>query len=124
MITELRTRNNSIVLQVSGHQQNPAHVNAVSESQQETNSRMSVLSVSTKLRAGFWNIHTMYETGKQAQVLREMKQNRLHILGVSESRWTDFGKKTTSKGETIIFSGRRDGQHHEGVAIILGKTAA
>ena len=43
---------------------------------------------------------------------------------MSESRWTDFGKKTTSTGETIIFSGRRDGQHHEGVAIILGKTAA
>ena len=87
-------------------------------------SRMSVLSVRTKLRVGFWNVRTMHETGKQAQVLREMKQNRLHILGVSESRWTDFGKKTTSKGETIIFSGRRDGQHHEGVAIILGKTAA
>ena len=87
-------------------------------------SRMSVLSVRTKLRVGFWNVRTMYETGKQAQVLREMKQNRLHILGVSESRWTDFGKKTTSNGETIIFSGRRDGQHHEGVAIILGKTAA
>ena len=66
----------------------------------------------------------MYETEKQAQVLREMKQNRLPILGLSESRWTDFGKKTTSTGETIIFSGRRDGQHHEGVAIILGKTAA
>ena len=65
----------------------------------------------------------MYKTEKQAQVLREMKQNRLHILGVSESRWTDFGNKT-STGETIIFSGRRDVQHHEGVAIILGKTAA
>ena len=66
----------------------------------------------------------MYETGKQAQVFREMKQNRLHILGVSDSRWTDFGRKTTRTGETIIFSGRRDGHHHEGVAIILGKTAA
>ena len=79
MITETRTKNNSIVLQVSGYQQNPARVNAVCESQQETNITISVLSVNTKLRVGFWNDRTMYETGNQAQVLREMKQNRLHI---------------------------------------------
>ena len=53
-------------------------------------SRISVLSVRTKLRVGFWNVRTMHETGKQAKVLREMKQSRLHILRVIESRWTDF----------------------------------
>lgn len=99
-------------------------MNASSEIQQEASSMKSILNTRTKLRVGFWNVRTMYETGKQAQVLREMKENKLHILGVSECRWTDFGKNTTSTGETIVFSGRKDGRHHEGVAIILSKSAA
>lgn len=46
--------------------------------------------------------------GKQAQVLREMKENRMYVLGISACRWTDFGKSVTSSGEIIVYSGRRD----------------
>lgn len=52
----------------------------------EANSKMSVLSTGSKLIFGFWNVRTMYETGKQAQVLLEMKQNRLHILGIGDCK--------------------------------------
>lgn len=76
------------------------------------------------MRVGFWNVRNMYETGKQPQVLREIKENRLHVLGISECRWTDFEKSVTSTGEIIVYPGRRDNQHHDGVAIILRKTAA
>ena len=101
-------------------------MNDVSEIRLEANNKRSILNTRTKLRIGFWNVRTMYETGKQAQVLREMKENKLHILGISECRWTDFGKITTGTGtgETIVFSGRKDGRHHEGVAIVLGKSDA
>lgn len=30
----------------------------------------------------------------------------------------------TNSGEAIIYSGRRDGRHHEGVALVLRKVAA
>jgi len=99
-------------------------MNGTSESQQEAGRMRSILSTRTKLKVGFWNVRTMYEAGKQAKVLREMKDSKLHILGISECRWTDCGKNMTSTGETIIYSGRKDGRHHEGVAIILSKTAA
>jgi exonuclease III len=63
-------------------------------------------------------------TGKQARVIREMKNNKLHILGISECRWTDFEKNFTYSGKAIIYSGRRDGKHYEGVAVIQSKAAA
>ena len=42
-------------------------------------------------------------------------------MGVSESRWTVSGRLTTTTGETVLYSGRDDNQHHEGVAVILKK---
>jgi exonuclease III len=53
-----------------------------------------------------------------------MKDNRLHVLGISECKWKDCGKNTTTTGEVIVYSGRKDNQYHEGEAIILSKTAA
>lgn len=66
----------------------------------------------------------MFETGKQAEVIKEMRNNKLHLLGISECRWSDFGNNTTNSSETIIYSGRRNGRHHERVAIVLSKVAA
>ena len=86
-----------------------------------TDRRMEVLSANTRTRIGFWNVRTMYETGKLAQVTGEMRRYNLHILGVSESRWTRAGRYRTNTGETVLYSGRDDDQHHEGVAIILKK---
>ena len=37
-------------------------------------------------RIGCWNVRTMFECGKAVQVAKEMKQNRVDILGVSETR--------------------------------------
>lgn len=66
----------------------------------------------------------MYETGKQAKVIKEMMKNQSHHLGISECRQTDFGENMTNSGEAIIYSGGRDGRHHEGVANVLRKVAA
>lgn len=74
-------------------------------------------------RLGCWNVKTMYQLGKTAQVCRQMRMYKLDILGVSECRWTSFGKLQTQTGETIIYSGHED-QHHHGVAIIMSKEAA
>ncbi|XP_061188858.1 uncharacterized protein LOC133197034 [Saccostrea echinata] len=94
-----------------------------SESHWETTNtnREALNTAKTKIKIGFWNVRTMYAIGKLAQVTAEMRRYNLHVLGVSESRWTDSGKIRTTTGETLLYSGREDGLHHEGVAIILKK---
>ena len=47
------------------------------------------------------------------RAINEMKLYQLHILGISESRWTSFGR--------LLYSGRDDNHHIAGVALILKK---
>ena len=75
------------------------------------------------LRIASWNVRTMYETGVSAQVANEMQRYRIHILGVSETHWTQSGEICLGTGEKILYSGREDGKHAAGVAIILNRTA-
>ena len=44
-----------------------------------------------------------------------------HVFVISESRWTGSGRHKINTGETVLYSGREDDQHHEGEAIILKK---
>ena len=44
------------------------------------------LNAKTMTRVGFRNICTMYETGKPAQFIAEMRRYSVHVLGVSECR--------------------------------------
>lgn len=95
-----------------------ALLNAASEIQLETSSRKSIMNTRTKLRVDFWNVRTVYETWKQVlNVLREMKENKLHISGISECRWLDFEQKYNKYR-------RNNSHHHEGLAIVLSKTTA
>ena len=100
------------------------HMTASGESRKETTGvKLEVMSTKTKTRIGFWNVHTMYETGKLAQVTAEMRRYNLHVLGVSESRWIGTGRLKTVSVERVLYSGRDDELHREGVAIILKKGA-
>ena len=93
----------------------------VSESQKETNNRNNeALNMAKhKCLIGFWNVRTMFASGKLAQVTSEMRRYKLDILGISECRWTGSRRMKTSTGETVLYSGRRDDLHQDGVAIIL-----
>ena len=44
---------------------------------------------------GTWNVQTMYSTSKTAQIVQEMGNYQLDILGISECRWTGSGKVNT-----------------------------
>ena len=80
---------------------------ASGESRKETTGvKLEVMSAKIKTRIGFWNLRTMYETGKLAQVTAEMRRYNLHVLGVSESRWIGTGRLKTVSGETVLYSGR------------------
>ena len=56
---------------------------ASGETQKETTGmKLEVLGVKPKTRLGFWNVLTMCEPGKLAQVTAEMRRYNLHVLGV------------------------------------------
>ena len=66
-----------------------------------------------KLKVGCWNLRTLYRANKLAQLLREIENYNIDLVGVSEARRTGAGKgKLTS---------RLDNQHSGGVAIIINK---
>ena len=94
------------------------------ESQKETTGmKLEVMSAKTKTRIGFWNVRTMYETGKLVQVTTERRQYNLHVLGISESRWIGTGRLKTASGERVLYSGWDDELHRVGLAAILKKGA-
>ena len=61
--------------------------------------KLEAMSAKTRTRIGFWNVRTMYETGKLAQVTTEMRRYNLHVLGVSESRWIGTGRLKAVSGK-------------------------
>ena len=65
---------------------------------------MEILNAKTQSRLGFWNVRTMFKTGKLAQVTSEMNRYNLHILGASESRWTGADRQRTGTGN-MYFEG-------------------
>ena len=58
----------------------------------------------------------MYEIGRLAQVTSEMRRYGLILLGISDCRWTGSGRTKVATGETVLYSGRNDGQHRERIA--------
>ena len=94
------------------------------ESQKETTGmKLEVMSAKKKTRIGFWNVRTMYETGKLVQVTTERRQYNLHVLGISESRWIGTGRLKKASGERVLYSGWDDELHRVGLATILKKGA-
>ena len=91
------------------------------------NVNSSLLNPKSNCNIGTWNVQTIYSTSKTAQIVKEMGNYQLDILGISECRWTGSGKMNTKndKGEsyTIIHSGQKD-THHRGVALIMNRESA
>ena len=80
---------------------------------------------STKsIRIGCWNVRTMFSVGKTAQTVAEAKKCRVKVLGISECRWSGFGRLRTATGETMLYSGRDDNVHQSGAALLLNKETA
>ena len=70
--------------------------------------KRDILSTKVKTRIGFWNVRAMFERRRLTQITAVLRKYKLHILVVSESRWTGTRKIKTFTGETILYSGRED----------------
>ena len=68
-----------------------------------------------------WNNRTIYEAGKSSELANTKKRNKLDILEVCEIHLTDSDKTILGTGEIMLRSGRKDNDHAEGVALLLGK---
>jgi exonuclease III len=79
----------------------------------------------TPLNLGTWNVRTLLEPGRCAQVAKEMANYKLQVLGLSEVRWNTFGETKLQSGNTMLFSGkeREEDTHENGVALLLDKEA-
>ena len=55
-----------------------------------------------------WNVRTMHEAGKTAQVAAEMRNYQLALLRISETRWTQSGQKRLMTGELLLYSGHEE----------------
>ncbi|KAI8491212.1 hypothetical protein Bbelb_308450 [Branchiostoma belcheri] len=98
-------------------------VTASNESRKEVRDPMcQFLSAKGETKIGTWNVRTLYQTGKMAQLLKEFEEYQLNILGISEMRWTGSGK-LCSDGKTVLSSGHED-QHRRGVGMVLDKEAS
>ena len=62
------------------------HVTQLNESQREVQRPTVINAPKLQTIIGCWNVRTMYEIGKSAQVAREMKNYRIGALGISEVR--------------------------------------
>ena len=83
------------------------------------------LNAKNSVRIGTWNVRTMWETTRSAQVVRLMRDYRLDILGISECRWTGSGKIKIGDGVEILYSGMPEGGPHvHGVALMLSQNTA
>ncbi|VDO59043.1 unnamed protein product [Schistosoma margrebowiei] len=67
----------------------------------------------------------MWETGKTSQIAMEMKRNKLAVLGISETHWTQAGQQRLNMEEMLLYSGHEEenAPHTQGVALMLSKVA-
>ena len=94
------------------------------ESPREVGVPTTLLTTRTETRIGTWNIRTLYETGKVAQVCQQMHRYNLKLLGLRETRWTGTGRTRLASGDTIIYSGQEEGPPHtHGVALLMTSEA-
>ena len=102
------------------------HMTQVGESLREANQLTTLLSMKAKTKIATWNVRTMYEVGKAAQVAKEMERYNIQILGICECRWNGQGRTTLTSGETVIYSGHTDENHEhtEGVALMMSPRAS
>ncbi|XP_074841593.1 uncharacterized protein LOC142008310 [Carettochelys insculpta] len=81
---------------------------------------LSVPKTTTKI--GTWNVRTLYQCEKLAQLLCEFDSYGMDILGTSEMRWTG-SNRLVSDGKTILYSGNNS-QYTHNVGLILSKEAS
>ena len=78
-----------------------------------------MLSAKATTKIATWNVRSLYQTIKLAQVIKEFENYNLAILGVTEMRWTG-SEEIKKKDKTILYYGPEE-LHQKRVGIILNE---
>lgn len=62
----------------------------------------SLLEPTDIVNIGNWNVRTMHATSNSMHMAKATREYGIHILELSERRWTGSGKLRISTGETAI----------------------
>ena len=80
-----------------------------------------VLSTKTLMKFATWNVRTLNQPpGKVEQLIKEMEDYSVNIIGLCEMRWKENGE-IQRKSKTIIWSGGKT--HHRGVGLVMSREA-
>ena len=63
---------------------------------------MTTIGKENRIRFGTWNVQTLYQAGKLAQVSKLLEDYRLMFMRLSEVRWNECGELVTSKGHQLL----------------------
>ena len=98
--TTCRTPDDAFISWVDGS------MTTVAESRKGAHSpNISLANPKTKVKVGCWNVTTMFSVGKTGQITAEMTRYGIGILGISECRWSGFGRLKARTGETYTQAG-------------------
>ena len=85
-----------------------------------TDTTETTFSLKTRTRIGCWNVKTIMEATKLAQIDKERNAYHIEILGLSETRWNGSGEHRIPQGGILLYSGKPINDKHEsGVGILL-----
>ena len=73
------------------------------------------------LKIGKWNLRTLYQPGKFENLIQELKNVNLDILGIAETHWTEEGK-IIKENHTMIYSDVE--KNRNGVGIVRKNSVA
>ena len=90
--------------------------------QQVVPGRHPVTACKSNIRIGTWNVRTMYQSGKLANIIQEMDRIKFSVLGIAETHWTGEDKIRVGNNKTMIYKGGN--VHERGVAIIFDENTA
>lgn len=72
------------------------------------------------IKIGTWNTRSLFEAGKLANTVHEMKRLGLDILGVAETWWPGAGR-CDIEDAAFLYSGNEDQNHRKGVGFVIAK---
>jgi len=75
-----------------------------------------------RTKIGPWNVRTLCEEGKAAQMASGMRHCNISVLAIS--RWNGAGQATPATGERLLYCGHEEEQQNspmKDIEILLGR---
>ena len=75
------------------------------------------------MKIAVWNVQTLNDAAKGIKLAREMDRYGIDVLGVAECRYIG-SDSIRIEDKVVVYSGRSDDRHYQGVALFCSARAA